>query len=303
MEVRVTPTPDEWLPPPPPVVVDDDVGVSPPPPPPPSEDPYSYSVAVSDVQKLEALFGKSAYFKEPQMSSSSSSSSSMTTTDVEDEDNVEEEHDENYLWDHVVGKTIHEIVVPKSISVPPPPPPPTPLQLAQEWMIRHHHPTMSTTNDDHSIPLPVASFTMTNTSHVDEAYEYVWTNIAMLMDDSTSASTSTSTDHADSTTTPNTSTSSIYYLVLPHFLPRAATSFEKFTREIQQLYGLLLRPPPLEDAATTTTSIKSPPPPPTTTTTTTTPHLTLVTYHPEHIQASHRSPVPILAMVRTTHGP
>ena len=219
------------------------------------------AISWSDIQKLEALFGQSAYLKENNhhietvVSSSAASSSSEWTDHPSAEDSMDverTEEDENYLWDHVVGNTLHEIVVP-----PPVPFIRTPIQQIQEWSGR---PTPTTTP-----PPQISSVTTTNTTHADEAYEYVFTNIAMLLEN----------DDDDPSSTAR------YYLVFSHFLLHAATSFEQFTTEVQQLYTILQQVDATYHHQTSSSK------------------LTMTTYHPEHIQSTHRSPFPLLVLERT----
>ena len=235
MEVRVSPTPTQFLRSSPlaPPTLDRPYDNHTPP------TPETSSIAKTDIQKLEALFGQSAYIKEENIVIDESTLPTSSSTS-----GINTRADDNYLWDHVLGTTIPEFVVPKSSK-----------QLAQEWISLYN---------EHRSNTPRVSFTSTNTTQVDEAYEYVFTNIAMLLDDAT---TNDDIDNDDDD-------GSIYYLVFSHFLPHAATSFDKFTRDVELLSTILL------SSHGSTAS------------------LTLATYHPEHIQATHRSPVPILAVER-----
>lgn len=85
----------------------------------------------------------------------------------------------------------------------------SPMQMAQDYIARH----------DPHIP-PEASFTTSDAQEVDEAYEFVFTNFAMMAE-------------AASRTPPR------YYVVLPHFCDASATSLEKFTSKVQEICSTL----------------------------------------------------------------
>jgi hypothetical protein len=163
-------------------------------------------VSSDDVEKLEALFGKSAHLDHPTSS-------------------TERNQEEGFFA--AMGQNIQELSAV------------TPLNMAQQWMIE---------NDPNLTPERTA-FTETNTAQVDGAYEFVFTNAAMVVEAAGSVERQ--------------------YLVMPHFLSLAATSFEKFSLEVQ---GLL---------ATAAPDL-----------------LAVETFHPEHIDASKRSPVPIFLLQR-----
>lgn len=82
----------------------------------------------------------------------------------------------------------------------------TPMQLAQTWMTQH--------DESLSEPHVVAAFTESSTCEdVDVAYEFVFSNIAMLQSQAQTRQ----------------------YLVLPRFLATAATSLEQFGRQVEAL--------------------------------------------------------------------
>jgi hypothetical protein len=179
---------------------------------PPNQKSSSYigdgeeKITLADIQRLEALFGKSAV-----------SHKSAATTASGDEE----------FW-NAIGNTIQEVA-----SV-------TPLKLAQQWVTRLQ---------DTSIIEEHTAFTETSTMYVDAAYEFVFTNIAMMTQDKIDGCR--------------------YYLVMPNFLSAAATSFEKFAMQVNNLINCL---PDLENK------------------------VIIETYHPEHINTHKRSPVPIFAL-------
>ena len=128
-------------------------------------------VTAEDIQKLEALFGKSAH--------------------------LAEENPEDAFYD-ALGQSINKV---------------DPLQAAQEWIAAN----------DPNVQL-TAAFTESDTTHVDEAYQFVFTNVAMMME-----------DVLDKTTGSRRK----YYLVLPQFLSMAATSLDKFTMEMEHMLHAL----------------------------------------------------------------
>jgi hypothetical protein len=159
-------------------------------------------VSSNDVQKLEALFGKSAH---------------MESTQSGDDD----------FYDAIgyrIGGGEFSAV--------------TPLQMAQQWALDH---------DPHVSEM--SAFTESRTAQVDEAYEFIFTNMAMLCEAKGVVERQ--------------------YLVLPHFLSAAATSFEKFSKEVDAMISHL---PDLKDK------------------------VEIVTFHPEHVEATKRSPVPLFVL-------
>jgi len=131
---------------------------------------------------------------------------------------------ESSFWD-AVGNSIEEISAV------------TPLKLSEQWIAQHANPPAA------------AAFTESGTTQVDEAYEFVFTNIAMLQE---------SGDKVEK-----------QYLVLPQFLSAAATSFEKFATQVHKISAIL---PDLGGGVMGDT------------------------FHPEHIDAAKRSPMPILSL-------
>jgi len=128
----------------------------------------SGEVSRQDIQKLEALFGKSAYVSHP----------SKVVSPQEEDDAFYKAIEDSF------DKAFTAL---------------RPLNIAQQWIALHDLGVMKT-----------ASFTESTTPDVDAAYEFVFTNVAML----------------------NEGNSKQYYLVMPNFLSAAATSFEKFSGEV-----------------------------------------------------------------------
>ena len=134
---------------------------------------------------------------------------------------INDKDSESSFWD-AVGNSIEEVVAV------------TPLKLGEQWVAAHADPPL------------YSAFTETGTPHVDSAYEFVFTNIAMLQESAVSKQ----------------------YLIMPHFLSAAATSFEKFATQVHKLSSTL------PDLGV----------------------VTVDTYHPEHVNPAKRSPVPILSL-------
>lgn len=99
---------------------------------------------------------------------------------------------ESSFWD-AVGNSIEEVAAV------------TPLKLGEQWIASHANPPTA------------AAFTETGTPHVDAAYEFVFTNLAMLQESSVEKQ----------------------YLVMPNFLSAAATSFEKFATQVHKISSTL----------------------------------------------------------------
>ena len=116
-------------------------------------------------------------------------------------------------------------------------------------------------NKQHS-PSTSLSLTQSDCTQVDEAYAFLLTNASMLLESSSSSSSSDSQYY----TVPGVGASSRYYCILPQFLPHAATSLEKFSTHLQGLLDLL------------------------------SPGIQVSVYHPEHVESSRRSPMPIVSL-------
>jgi hypothetical protein len=163
-------------------------------------------VSSDDVQRLEALFGKSAHLDHP-------------TNENESKSGDDDFYD-------AIGYRIGELSAV------------TPLQMAQQWAL-DNDPQVS----------EMSAFTESRTAQVDEAYEFIFTNIAMLCEAKGVVERQ--------------------YLVMPHFLSSAATSFEKFSKEVEAMIGHM---PDLKDK------------------------VAIATFHPEHVEATKRSPVPLFVL-------
>jgi len=105
---------------------------------------------------------------------------------------INDKDSESSFWD-AVGNSIEEVAAV------------TPLKLGEQWIASHANPPTA------------AAFTETGTPYVDAAYEFVFTNIAMLQESSVEKQ----------------------YLVMPNFLSAAATSFEKFATQVHKISSTL----------------------------------------------------------------
>jgi len=221
IEVRAVPPPD--------------FGRAPPPPPPM---PYAAQLASSesdekeiseaDIQKLEALFGKSAYMNQ------------HPTADLSPKQQEESFYDS-------IGGSIEEVLSS----------PITPLNMAQEWIAKNDADALARSSGS-------VAFTESSAQHVDEAYQFVFTNLAMLKESAAAGA-------AEGDSAPGQQKSERrQYLVMPRFLSSSATSFEKFSKEVQNIADAL---PDLKGRAS------------------------IETFHPEHVDPDRRSPIPVFAMV------
>jgi len=124
----------------------------------------------------------------------------------------------------------------------------TPVDNAQKWVIENDR-----LYDAHS-----SYFTSFDTTHVDAAYEFIFATIAMQRN---RASSKVGTD--DDIMLKRD------YLIFPNFLSKAATSFEKFSGQVQKIINSI---PGISEV------------------------LCVSTFHPEHVDEAKRSPVPILVL-------
>ena len=131
----------------------------------------------------------------------------------------------------------------------------TPLMVAQNW-INKNDPLFDVTQ---------CSFTVSETTHVDEAYEFLFTNLGMQ--------TSQFLVHKKDQNAPEKNSSKHaqkrQYMVLPNFLSRSATSLEKFTKQVERIIS-------------TIPSIST--------------KVDLTSFHPEDINEAKRCDVPVLVL-------
>lgn len=126
----------------------------------------------------------------------------------------------------------------------------TPMMVAQGWIDRN----------DPLFDVTSCAFTVTDATHVDEAYEFVFTNLAMQTSNFLSK-TSTAGERSGAQRR--------QYLVMPHFLSNSATSLEKFCAQVLNIVRTL---PPVRNK------------------------LDVSFLHPEHVDEDKRCPVPVVVL-------
>lgn len=139
----------------------------------------------------------------------------------------------------------------------------TPLMVAQNWIDQN----------DPSFDITQCAFTVSDATHVDEAYEFVFTNIGMqtsqfLLGNTTSSSPGVQQQPANSQNEAK-DTQKRQYMVLPHFLSSSATSLEKFTAQAETIIRTL---PSIGDK------------------------VGLTYFHPEAVDEGKRCPVPVIIL-------
>jgi hypothetical protein len=132
----------------------------------------------------------------------------------------------------------------------------TPMTLAQTWISEH----------DPQFDIAACAFTTSDTAHVDEAYEFVFTNLAMQ---TTQYGEVTSDTGTSTSTTDAVGAQKRQYLVLPHFVTSSATSLEKFAKEVSNIIE-------------TVPSIQG--------------KVQVDCFHPEHIQEAKRCAIPVFIL-------
>ena len=222
LEVRATPPPDFSKAPPPGPQIPTNVELD-------SDDDfdlgYKDEEVTSDfVNKLEALFSKSAHIKDEK------------SGDEEGKPTKDKFYDS-------IGSHIEEV---SFVS---------PLMLAQNWIAEN----------DPMFDVTACGFTSSDTKHVDEAYEFVFTNLAMQ----TSQFLNKPSFVTEAAAQAQAGAQKRLYIVMSNFLTSSATSFEKFANETTNIIQQL---PAIKD------------------------RVELSCLHPEHIDASKRSPVPVFVM-------
>jgi len=132
----------------------------------------------------------------------------------------------------------------------------TPLMVAQNW-IDQHDPLFDVTK---------CSFTVSDTTHVDEAYEFLFTNLGMQTSQFLGSGSATNNQNGQNTTK---DAQKRQYMVLPHFLSNSATSLEKFTKQAEQIIRVI-------------PSISS--------------KVELTFFHPEDVNENKRCPIPVIML-------
>jgi len=124
----------------------------------------------------------------------------------------------------------------------------TPLMVAQNWI----------DENDPLFDVSKCAFTVSEATHVDEAYEFLFTNLAMQ-----------TSQFLESTATQEAGAQKRQYLVMPHFLSNSATSMEKFATQAVNIIRTL---PPVRN------------------------RIDVSVLHPEHIDPEKRCPVPVFVL-------
>jgi hypothetical protein len=126
----------------------------------------------------------------------------------------------------------------------------TPLMMAQTWIDQN----------DPLFDITKCAFTLSEAMHVDEAYEFLFTNLAMqtssFLPNSSAAGEGAGAQKRQ-------------YLVMPHFLSNSATSMEKFALQAMNMISTL---PPVRNKVEVTM------------------------LHPEHVEGEKRCPVPVFVL-------
>lgn len=125
----------------------------------------------------------------------------------------------------------------------------SPMSIAQNWIAAN----------DPAFDIAACAFTTTDTAHVDEAYEFVFTNLAMQ----------TSQYGVSAEPVVDAGAQRRQYLVLPNFVTSSATSLEKFSMDVSNIVSTL---PSVKDK------------------------VQVSFFHPEHIQEGKRCPVPVFIL-------
>lgn len=131
----------------------------------------------------------------------------------------------------------------------------TPLMVAQNWIDKN----------DPLFDVTQCSFTVSDATHVDEAYEFVFTNLGMQ----TSQFLRQASDGGEAASETAREAQKRQYMVLPHFLSSSATSLEKFTAQSEAMIRTL---PSIGDK------------------------VDLECFHPEHVDETKRCPVPVVIL-------
>lgn len=136
----------------------------------------------------------------------------------------------------------------------------TPLMVAQNWIDKN----------DPLFDVTQCSFTVSDSTHVDEAYEFLFTNLGMQTSQFLEAgSTANNLIGTEAQKSAAKEAQKRQYMVLPHFLSSSATSLEKFTKQAESII-------------TTVPSICE--------------KVELSNFHPEAVDEQKRCPVPVIVL-------
>jgi len=135
----------------------------------------------------------------------------------------------------------------------------TPLMVAQNWIDQ---------NDD-LFDVSQCSFTVSDATHVDEGYEFLFTNLGMQTSQFLTTGSNRGQPTQQSQKQSATDAQKRQYMVLPHFLSSSATSLEKFTKQAERIIRTL---PSLSTK------------------------VDLTCFHPEDVDEKKRCPVPVIVL-------
>lgn len=136
----------------------------------------------------------------------------------------------------------------------------TPLMVAQNWI----------DENDPFFDVTKCSFTVSELTHVDEAYEFLFTNLGMQTSRFLEAGcTANNTGVEKNQQTGPEDAQKRQYMVLPHFLSSSATSLEKFRKQAERIVRTL---PSISRS------------------------VELTSFHPEDIDESKRCPIPVIVL-------
>jgi hypothetical protein len=136
----------------------------------------------------------------------------------------------------------------------------TPLMVAQNWIAEN----------DSLFDVTQCAFTVTDSTHVDEAFEFLFTNLGMQTSQFLAAEANASDNDSESNPIASAITAQKrQYMVLPHFLSSSATSLEKFTKQAERIIRTL-------------PSIGT--------------KVELTSFHPEDVDELKRCPVPVIVL-------
>jgi len=145
----------------------------------------SKTITPDDIRKLEALFGKAA----------------VVEKNVADGGMIDHKDDEDAFY-AAIEDSLESV---SSISH---------MRRAQEWI---------QSNDEKFSPI-TSTFTESDTTEVDRAYEFVFINMAMQKEQARMDKVREARRQ---------------YLIMPHFLSSSATSLEKFSKEVANIVNTL----------------------------------------------------------------
>jgi len=254
-----------------------------------SDDDDNMKIDPEYIQKLEALFSKSSL-----------------DNDTTKNDNSSNSKDEDFF--DSIGSHIEEVsppIIHATVTT-------TPLMMAQNWI---------GTNDPLIVKGTKYAFTVSDATHVDEAYEFVFSNLGMQTTKFLHRKNNNNNNNKrvrrvaeDDTTITNTDTDTVIdieesdiesdlkidddddddddggaqkrqYLFMPHFLSNSATSMEKFVAQTEKIIQTLPLLPLVGDSSdgdNHNNNKKG--------------VVDISCLHPEHVDKEKRCPIPVIVL-------